>query len=71
MDKHLCVYSPIIERPRLALPDGARVALWIGLNIEHYQLDTPATRLPWASPSASAHIWSKADRVRKLSHCRL
>jgi len=29
-------YTPIVERPRLQLPDGKRLAVWIGLNIEHY-----------------------------------
>ena len=30
-------YSPIIERPPLIWPGGARVALWIVPNIEHYE----------------------------------
>ena len=30
-------YSPIIERPRLEWPNGARVALWIAPNVEHYE----------------------------------
>lgn len=38
-------YSPIIDRPRLVLPHGARVAVWIGLNIEHYPLDRPSTSI--------------------------
>jgi len=36
-------YSPIVARPRLEWPDGARVAFYIGLNIEHYHVDKPAT----------------------------
>lgn len=30
-------YSPLPERPRLEWPDGARVALWVLPNIEHYE----------------------------------
>ena len=28
---------PLPERPRLVWPDGARVAVWILPNIEHYE----------------------------------
>lgn len=34
-------YSAIIDRPKLALPNGARVALWVGPNIEYFHLDQP------------------------------
>jgi peptidoglycan/xylan/chitin deacetylase (PgdA/CDA1 family) len=42
-------YSPIAHRPRLQLPDGARVALWVVPNIEHYEyLPGPVrVRNPW------------------------
>jgi peptidoglycan/xylan/chitin deacetylase (PgdA/CDA1 family) len=45
MDHQLYPYSPIVNRPKLQLPDGKRLALWIGLNIEHYELDKPSTSL--------------------------
>ena len=45
MDNQLYDYSAIIDRPRLELPNGARVAFWIGLNIEHYQVDKPSTSI--------------------------
>ncbi|WP_108659950.1 polysaccharide deacetylase family protein [Acuticoccus kandeliae] len=43
-------YSPIVERPRLTLPNGARVALWVVPNIEHYEYlpRRVAPRDPWA-----------------------
>jgi allantoinase len=31
------IYSPIIDRKPIAWPDGGRIALWVALNIEHYQ----------------------------------
>jgi len=42
-------YSPITARPRLAWPNGARVALWVVPNVEHYEyVPAPVTvRNPW------------------------
>lgn len=42
-------YSPIVTRRKLSLPGGARVALWVVPNIEHYEyLPLPQrTRNPW------------------------
>ena len=45
MENKLYGYSPIIERPKLQLPKGARVAFWIGLNIEHFELGKPSTSI--------------------------
>ena len=45
MENKLYAHSPIIRRPKLQLPNGARVAFWIGLNIEHYEIDKPSTSL--------------------------
>src|SRR5262245_37919026 len=38
-------YSAIVDRPPLRWPNGARVALWVIPNIEHFLFDRPATRL--------------------------
>lgn len=38
-------YSPITRRPKLALPNGARVAVWITPNVEHFHYDKPAISL--------------------------
>jgi allantoinase len=38
-------YSPIVHRPPLRMPDGARVAVWVTPNIEHYHYDKPAISL--------------------------
>ena len=39
------VYSPIVERPPLHWPNGARVALWVIPNIEHFLFDRPSTSI--------------------------
>jgi peptidoglycan/xylan/chitin deacetylase (PgdA/CDA1 family) len=38
-------YSPIARRPRVQLPDGKRLAVWIGVNVEHYAYGSPALSL--------------------------
>jgi len=38
-------YSPIVDRPPLRWPKGARVALWVIPNIEHFLFDRPAMRI--------------------------
>jgi peptidoglycan/xylan/chitin deacetylase (PgdA/CDA1 family) len=43
-------YAPIGERPRLQWPGGARVALWVVPNIEHYEYLPPAHPIRDAYP---------------------
>jgi allantoinase len=38
-------YSPIMRRPQLELPNGARVAVWVTPNVEHFRYDRPAISL--------------------------
>lgn len=45
MENRLYEYSSIVRRPKMEWPDGARVAFWVGLNIEHYRLDIPSTSI--------------------------
>lgn len=45
MENKLYAHSPIIRRPQLQFPNGARVAFWIGLNIEHFEIDKPSTSI--------------------------
>jgi peptidoglycan/xylan/chitin deacetylase (PgdA/CDA1 family) len=52
MDNTLYRYSPIPERPRITWPDGARVAFYVGLNVEHFEVDKPSTSI-WSS---TAHL---------------
>lgn len=41
-------YSAIVDRPRLVWPNDARLALWVALNVEYYEL-TPTVD-DWQSP---------------------
>lgn len=54
-------YSPVTERPPLAWPGGARVAVYLGLNIEYFHPDLPSTSI-WPgtadlTPDALNHGW--------------
>lgn len=45
MDNALYDYSPIVDREPIQWPGGARIAFYVGLNIEHFPVDAPATSL--------------------------
>lgn len=45
MDNQLYDYSPIINRPKLEWPNGSRLAFWVGVNIEHHEMDKPSTSI--------------------------
>jgi peptidoglycan/xylan/chitin deacetylase (PgdA/CDA1 family) len=54
-------YSPITERPPIQWPGGARVAVYIGLNVEHFLMGRPSTSI-WEGtadlvPDALNHGW--------------
>ncbi|MGO1057329.1 polysaccharide deacetylase family protein [Crossiella sp. CA198] len=45
MDNPPFEYSPIVDRPPLHWPGGARVAFYLGVNVEHYLVDRPSTSI--------------------------
>jgi allantoinase len=49
MDPYRYGYSPVVERPKLSWPNGARVAVWVCPNIEHYEYLPAEVRVrnPW------------------------
>ncbi|GHF82153.1 peptidoglycan/xylan/chitin deacetylase (PgdA/CDA1 family) [Amycolatopsis bartoniae] len=54
-------YSPITERSPITWPGGARVAVYVGLNVEHFLIDRPSTCI-WPGsadlvPDALNHGW--------------
>lgn len=50
MDNTLYDYSPIIDRPKINWPNGARLAFYVGLNVEHFEIDKPSTSI-WSGTS--------------------
>jgi peptidoglycan/xylan/chitin deacetylase (PgdA/CDA1 family) len=61
MDHGFFDYSPIVSRPHVPLPDGKRLAFWVGLNVEHYQYGQQALSLaPFTAqlvPDPLNHGW--------------
>ncbi len=37
-------YSAIVDRPPLRLPDGARMVVWVIVNVEHWAIERPMPR---------------------------
>ena len=67
-------YSPIIERPAIKWPGGARVALWIAPNIEHYEYlpDFDGVRAPWPRvPIPDVQQYSYRDYGNRVGFWRM
>jgi peptidoglycan/xylan/chitin deacetylase (PgdA/CDA1 family) len=53
-------YSALIDRPVLRWPNGARVALWVIPNVEHFLFDRPSTGISEAmklNPDVRVYSW--------------
>lgn len=55
-------YSAIVDRPKLAWPNGARIAVWMIPNIEHFLFDRPSTPLTLATHHLSPDVLNYAWR---------
>jgi allantoinase len=67
-------YSPISRRPKLEWPGGARIALWVVPNIEHYEyLPRPGQlRDPWPRmPHPDVLGYSRADYGNRVGFWRM
>ena len=67
-------YSPIIDRPAIKWPNGARVALWIAPNVEHYEYmpDYDGQREPWPrTPYPDVQQYSYRDYGNRIGFWRM
>ncbi len=67
-------YSPIIDRPPFKWPNDARVALWIALNIEHYEYlpDYDGVRDAWPrTPSPDVREYGYRDYGNRVGFWRM
>jgi peptidoglycan/xylan/chitin deacetylase (PgdA/CDA1 family) len=74
MEPSLIPYSPILHRPPLRWPNGARVALWIVPNIEHYEYLPKFARRrdPWPrSPHPDVLGYAARDYGNRVGLWRL
>ena len=62
-------YEPIIDRPPLAWPNGARIAFWIIPNIEIFALDERMPDGPGSIPDVSA--WGRRDYGNRVGVFRM
>lgn len=44
-------YSPIVQRPKLVLPGGARMVVWVIVNVEEWDIDQPMPRTVLTPPA--------------------
>src|SRR5260370_34101973 len=69
-------YSPITERPRRTLPGGARLAIWVIVNVEEWNPSEPMPRtvLPppaGGSPSPDIPNWAWHEYGNRVGFWRI
>jgi peptidoglycan/xylan/chitin deacetylase (PgdA/CDA1 family) len=64
-------YSPIIRRPRLAWPNGARIALWVIPNIEFFSLEERPGGYGAGGKIPDVVMWSDRDYGNRVGVWRL
>jgi len=67
-------YLPIVDRPVIKWPNGARVAFWVAPNIEHYEYLPPldGVRNPWPrTPLPDAQQYSMHEYGNRVGFWRL
>ena len=66
-------YSPIVSRPRLTWPGGARVALWVIPNIEFFALDDSVPAGAGGSGNAPPDVptWASRDYGNRVGVFRM
>lgn len=72
-DPGLYDYAPLIDRPKIAWPNGAHVAFWVAPNIEFYELDPPLnpTRKAWARPHPDVVPYAHRDYGNRVGFWRM
>ncbi len=71
---HRVDYSPIIDRPTLKWPGGARVAVWVAPNVEHYEFlpNYDGLRNPWPRvPYPDVQQYSHRDYGNRVGFWRM
>jgi len=49
-------YQAIVDRPKLRLPDGRRLAVWVILNVEEWQIERPMPRTVLPPPMGQPRL---------------
>ena len=66
-------YAPYSGRPRIVWPGGARIAVWLAPNIEHYELEPPDNprKTPWPRPVPDVLNYSHRDYGNRAGFWRM
>ena len=66
-------YAPYSGRPKIVWPRGARVAVWLAPNIEHYELEPPGNprKVPWPRPVPDVLNYSHRDYGNRVGFWRM
>lgn len=69
-------YSAIVDREPLALPDGKRVAVWVVVNVENWDIEQPMARTVLPPPGGRTHVpdipnWSWQEYGMRVGFWRL
>jgi len=64
-------YSPIIRRPKLTWPGGARVALWVIPNVEFFSLEERPAGYGSVAKIPDVVMWSERDYGNRVGIWRL
>lgn len=66
-------FMPYRRRPRITWPNGARIAVWLAPNIEHYEIDPPPNprRNPWPRPIPDVAGYSWRDYGNRVGFWRM
>jgi peptidoglycan/xylan/chitin deacetylase (PgdA/CDA1 family) len=67
-------YLPMVDRPRVTWPGGARVAFWVAPNVEHYEYLPPRdpARNPWTrTPHPEVQGYSYRDYGNRVGFWRM
>jgi len=72
-DPGLYDYIPYNRRPRIAWPNGAKIAVWVAPNIEFYEFTPPPNpqRTPWARPLPDVLAYSHRDYGNRVGWWRM
>ncbi|WP_431285983.1 polysaccharide deacetylase family protein [Humitalea sp. 24SJ18S-53] len=72
-DTGLYDFLPYNDRPMIAWPGGARIAVWVVPNIEFYEFDPPrgAIRQPWPRPSPDVLNYAMRDYGNRVGLGRM
>jgi allantoinase len=66
-------YAPYSGRPKIVWPGGARIAVWLAPNIEHYELEPPDNprKTPWPRPVPDVLNYSHRDYGNRVGFWRM